>query len=73
MYPESNATKQDYITKSKIALIDYRVSNLDSAHSWHVWKPTNVETLLSQQVNMIKRLEEYCTSKACRANIIMIF
>ena len=54
MYPESNATKQDYITKSKIALIDYMVSNIDSAHSWHVWKPTNVETLLSQQMNMIQ-------------------
>ncbi len=30
------------------------VSNIDIAHSWYVWKPTNIETLLSQQMNMIQ-------------------
>ena len=54
MYPESNATKQDHITKAKIALIDYMVGNIDSVHSWHVSKPTHVGTLLSQQMNMIQ-------------------
>jgi hypothetical protein len=53
MYPESNTTQKVYITKSKIALIEYMVSNIDSAHSWHVWKPTHIETLLSQQMNMV--------------------
>ncbi len=55
MCPESNVTTKGYITKSKIALIEYMASNIDSAHSWHVWKPTNVETLLSQQMNMISK------------------
>ena len=48
MYPESNATKQDYNSKAKIALIAYMISNMDKETSWHV------EPLLSHQMNMIQ-------------------
>ena len=55
MYPESNVTTKDFITKSKIALTEYMLNDIDSAKAWHVWKPSHIESLLSQQMNMVNR------------------
>jgi hypothetical protein len=55
MYPESNVTTKDFITKSKIALTEYMLNDIDSPRAWHVWKPLNTESLLSQQMNMVNK------------------
>ena len=54
MYPESTVTEKDAITLSKIALIDFMIDNISNDTSWHKWKPTSKETLVSQQMSLLR-------------------
>ena len=54
MYPESAVTEKDAITLSKIALIDFMIDNISNDTSWHKWKPTSKETLVSQQMSLLR-------------------
>ena len=55
MYPNSVVTTKDFISKSKIALTEYMLKDIDSTKAWHVWKPSNTESMLSQQMNMVNK------------------